>query len=82
MRVWPIVYTCILLRLLQRNQEIKTIDKKDQAIKQASGNESNNQALILVIKILDRRRSWKYIGTGHMVVTTPCMTLCMYIPIL
>ena len=40
-----------------RNQEI---EKLDQAIKQASRDESSDQASISTIKILDRRRSWKY----------------------
>ena len=43
-----------------RNQEIKTLEKLDQAIKQASRDESSDQASISTIKILDRRRSWKY----------------------
>ena len=40
-----------------RNQEIKALD---QAIKQALRDESSDQATISTIKILDRRRSWKY----------------------
>ena len=43
-----------------RNQEIKTLENLDQAIKQASRDESSDQASISMIKILDRRRSWKY----------------------
>ena len=43
-----------------RNQEIKTLEKLDQAIKQVSRDESSDQASISTIKILDRRRSWKY----------------------
>ena len=43
-----------------RNQEIKTLAKADQVIKQASRDKSSDQAVILAIKILDRRRSWKY----------------------
>ena len=43
-----------------RNQEIKTLEKLDQVIKQASRDESSDQASILTIKILDRRHSWKY----------------------
>ena len=35
-------------------------EKVDQVIKQASRDESNNQAPILTIKGLDRRRMWKY----------------------
>ena len=42
-----------------RNQEIKTLEKLDQAIKQASRDESSDQASVS-IKILDRCRSWKY----------------------
>ena len=51
------LYTC---PFTTRNQEIKTLEKIDKAIKQASRNESNDQAQFLVIKILDRRHSWKY----------------------
>ena len=48
-----------------RNQEIKTLAKVDQAIKQASRDKSSDQAVILAIKILA-------VGsTGHIVVTTP-----------
>ena len=36
------------------------LEKVDQAIKQASRTESNDQVLILAIKILDCHRSWKY----------------------
>ena len=43
-----------------RNQAIKTLEKVDQAIKQASRDESNDQAFILTIKFLDRHRRWKY----------------------
>ena len=45
-----------------RNQEleIKTLEKLGQTIKQASRDESSDQASISTIKILDRRRSWKY----------------------
>ena len=43
-----------------RNQEIKTLEKLDQVIKQASRDESSDQASVSTIKILDRRRSWKY----------------------
>ena len=43
-----------------RNQEFKTLEKLDQSIKQASRDESSDQASISTIKILDRRRSWKY----------------------
>ena len=43
-----------------RNQEIKTPEKLDQAINQASRDESSDQVSISTIKILDRRRSWKY----------------------
>ena len=43
-----------------RNQEIKTLEKLDQAIKQASRDESSNQASISTVKIFDRHRSWKY----------------------
>ena len=42
------------------NQAIKALGKLDQAIKQASRNESRDQAGILAIKTLDRRRRWKY----------------------
>ena len=45
---------------ITRNQEIKTLEKLNQAIKQASRDESSDQASISTIKILDRRRSWKY----------------------
>ena len=45
---------------ITRNQEIKTLEKLNQAIKQASRDESSDQASISMIKILDRRRSWKY----------------------
>ena len=45
---------------IARNQAIKTPEKVDQTIKQASRDESNDQALILTIKFLDRRRRWKY----------------------
>ena len=38
----------------------KSRHQKRQAVKQASRNESNDQAFILAIKLLDRRRSWKY----------------------
>ena len=53
-----------------RNQEIKTLEKLDQVIKQASRDESSDQASISTIKILDHYRSWKYI-----VVTTPWTTI-------
>ena len=43
-----------------RNQEIKTLEKLDQAIKQASRDESSGQASISTIKNLDCCRSWKY----------------------
>ena len=43
-----------------RNQEIKTLENLDQAIKQASRDESSDQASISTINILDRCRSWKY----------------------
>ena len=43
-----------------RNQEIKTLENLDQAIKQASRDESSDQAPISMIKILDHHRSWKY----------------------
>ena len=43
-----------------RNQAIKTPKNVDQAIKQASRDESNDQAPILTIKFLDRCRRWKY----------------------
>ena len=43
-----------------RNQEIKTLEKLDQAIKQASRDESSDHVSISMIKLLDRRRSWKY----------------------
>ena len=43
-----------------RNREIKTLEKLDQAIKQASRDESSYQVSISTIKILDSRRSWKY----------------------
>ena len=43
-----------------RNQEIKTLEKPDQVIKQASRDESSDQASISMVRILDRRRSWKY----------------------
>ena len=43
-----------------RNQVIKTPEKVDQVIKQASRDESNNQAPILTIKFLDCRRRWKF----------------------
>ena len=46
--------------LITRNQEIKTLEKLDQAIKQASRDESSDEASISAIKILDRRHSWKY----------------------
>ena len=42
------------------NQAIKALRKLDQAIKQASRNESRDQAGILAIKTFDRRRRWKY----------------------
>ena len=45
---------------ITRNQAIKTPEKVDQTIKQAPRDESNDQALILTIKFLDRRRRWKY----------------------
>ena len=46
---------------IARNQDIKTLEKINQAIKQASrDDESSDQASISMIKILDRRRSWKY----------------------
>ena len=45
---------------ITRNQEIKTLEKLNQAIKQASRDESSDQAPISTIKILDRRHSWKY----------------------
>ena len=43
-----------------RNQAIKTLEKVDQVIKQASRDESNDQAFILMIKFLDCRCRWKY----------------------
>ena len=43
-----------------RNQEIKTLEKLDQAIKQASRDKSSDQASISTIKIVDRHCSWKY----------------------
>ena len=43
-----------------RNQEIVTLEKLDQVIKQASRDESSDQASILTIKIIDRCCSWKY----------------------
>ena len=51
------LYTC---PFTTRNQAIKTPEKVDQAIKQASRDESNDQAPILTIKFLDRRHRWKY----------------------
>ena len=51
------LYTC---PFTTRNQAIKTPDKVDQAIKQASRDESNDQGSILTIKFLDRHRRWKY----------------------
>ena len=45
---------------ITRNQEIKTLQKLNQVIKQASRDESSDQASISTIKILDRRHSWKY----------------------
>jgi hypothetical protein len=41
-------------------QESRDQDRIDQAIKQASRNEPNDQALILAINIFDQCRSWKY----------------------
>ena len=43
-----------------RNQEIKTLEKLDQAIKQASRDELSDLASISTIKVLDCCRSWKY----------------------
>ena len=52
---------CLYTRpFTKRNQAIKILEKVDQAIKQASRDESNDQAFILTIKFLDRRRRWKY----------------------
>ena len=51
------LYTC---PFATRNQPIKTPEKVDQAIKQASRDESNDQAPILTIKFLDCRHRWKY----------------------
>ena len=45
---------------IARNQAIKMPEKVDQTIKQASRDESNDQALILTIKFLDHRCRWKY----------------------
>ena len=47
-----------------RKQEIKALENLDQAIKQASRDESSDQATISTIKILDCRRSWKYRAHG------------------
>ena len=51
---------------ITRNQEIKILEKLNQAIKQ---DESSDQASISTIKILDRVAAG---STGHIVVTTPC----------
>ena len=51
------LYTCLFTT---RNQAIKMPEKVDQAIKQASRHESNDQPLILTIEFLDRRRRWNY----------------------
>ena len=59
---------------ITRNQEINTLEKLDQAIKQASRDESSDQASILTIKILDRRRSWKY--RAHSSDYPLCMDNC------
>ena len=45
------------------------LGKLGEAIKQAPRYESSNQGSILVIKIFDRRRRWKY--GAYIVVTTP-----------
>ena len=50
-------YTCPFITV---NQAIKALGKLDQAIKQASRNESRDQEGILAIKTFDRRRRWKY----------------------
>ena len=50
-----------------RNVAIKILEKLEQAIKQASRDESNDRVLILTIKILADG------STEHMVVTTPCL---------
>ena len=46
------------------NQAIKMPEKVDQAIKQASRDESNDLIFILTVKFLDRRRRWKYRAHG------------------
>ena len=61
---------------ITRNQAIKTPEKVDQAIKQASRDESNDQALILTIKFLDRRCRWKY--RAHNSDYTPCFGSSQY----
>ena len=50
------LYTC---PFTTRNQAIKTPEKVDQMIKQASRDGSNDQATIMTIMFLDRRRRWK-----------------------
>ena len=46
---WPVVYACTYVCLYTlRNQAIKKLERVDQVIKQASGNDSNDQALILM----------------------------------
>ena len=50
----------IMCPFTTKNQAIKTPQKVDQVIKQASRDKSNDQAPILTIKFLDRRRRWKY----------------------
>ena len=73
-------YTCPFIRA---NQAIKALGKLDQAIKQASGNESRDQEGILAIKTFDRRRRWKYgvhsgdyplLFSTHTSVITPIST--------
>ena len=51
------LYTC---PFIIANQAIKALGTLDQAIKQASRNESRDKAGILAIKTFDRRRRWKY----------------------
>ena len=54
-------HICLYMRMFAtKNQAIKTLEKVDKAIKQASRDELNHQAFILTIKFLDRRRRWKY----------------------
>ena len=60
------LYTC---PFTTRNQAIKTLEKVGQAIKQASRDESDDQAFSLMIKFLIAVAGG---STGHTVVTTPC----------